>query len=202
MIIEERSRKFIDAAMAEIAKRKGVVLDVGGGERFTKWLARYKEELKSCDYKTFDYDASTSADIVGDIHKIPIIDEYCDAVICASVLEHVRDPLTAMSELRRILKKGGRIFLYVPSTYPYHARIGHYPDYWRFFEDTMREILFEEFSAVQIHKRGGYFLALTFFVPMQHRFRWFLNPLANFLDRVFRTDKRTTTAGYYVLAVK
>ncbi|MDO8514679.1 MAG: methyltransferase domain-containing protein [bacterium] len=200
--MSEKSQSFIDNAMTKIGAGGGIVLDVGGGERFTKWLARYKRELEHCDYKTFDYDASTGADIVGDIHKMPIADGYCDAIICSSVLEHVRDPLTAMSELRRILKKGGLIFLYVPSIYPYHARKGHYPDYWRFFDDTMREILFAGFSEVTVHKRGGYFLALSFFVPLQHKLRWLLNPLAQALDALFATHKRNTTAGYYMLAVK
>ena len=104
-----------------------------------------------------------------------------------------------MSELRRILKPEGRLFLYVPSTYPYHARKGHYPDYWRFFEDTV-SVLFEGFTSVTIKKRGGYFLALSFFVPMQHRIRFLLNPVSGFLDRLFQTEKRNTTAGYYVLA--
>ena len=199
--MSESSQTFIDSAIAEIGKKGGIVLDVGGGERFTKWLARYKKELATCDYKTFDYDASTGADIVGDIHKMPITDGYCDAIICSSVLEHVRDPLTAMSELRRILKQGGLMFLYVPSIYPYHARKGHYPDYWRFFDDTMRE-LFTGFSEVNIYKRGGYFLALSFFVPMQHKLRWLLNPLAQIFDFLFATRKRNTTAGYYVFTTK
>ncbi len=192
---------FTDAAMAKIGAGSGIVLDIGGGGRFGKWLSRYKKELEHCDYKTFDYDASTGADIVGDIHKIPIEDGYCDAIICASVLEHVRDPLTAMSELRRILKRGGHIFLYVPSIYPYHARKGHYPDYWRFFDDTMRE-LFSGFSEVEICKRGGYFMALSFFVPMQHKLRWLLDPCADFLDWLTKSEKRSTTAGYYVFATK
>ena len=33
--------KFIDEKITLIAK-EGVVLDVGGGERFTKWLSKYK----------------------------------------------------------------------------------------------------------------------------------------------------------------
>src|SRR3989344_5924653 len=199
--MHEKAQYFIDSAMSKIGTSGGIVLDIGGGERFSKWLAPYKKEFERCDYKTFDYDASTGADIVGDIHKMPIEDSYCDAIICSSVLEHVRDPLTAMSELRRILRRGGYMFLYVPSIYPYHARKGHYPDYWRFFDDTMQE-LFSGFTSVEIEKRGGYFFALSFFVPLQHKLRWFLNPLAGFFDSAFQTHKRNTTSGYYVLAVK
>jgi SAM-dependent methyltransferase len=196
----EKSQSFVAQAMQEIAKGKSV-LDVGGGARFGKWLAPYEPLFADCEYRTFDFDASTNADVIGDIHALPLEDGSQDAIICSSVLEHVRDPLRAMAELTRVLRKGGKLFFYVPSTYPYHAHRGHYPDYWRFFEDTI-DVLFEGYSSVTKQKRGGYFLALSFFVPLQHKMRGLLNPVAEFLDSAFRTERRTTTAGYYVYAVK
>ena len=198
--MERINKEFVDRSMRELSKY-GQILDIGGGEPFGKWLRTYKDVFSSCVFKTFDYDASTGADIVGDIHAIPLPDSSVSAIICSSVLEHVRDPLKAMAELTRILKPGGSIFVYVPSIYPYHARPGHYPDYWRFFDDTLRE-MFKEYEHVQIEKRGGYFLALSFFVPQQHRLRWILNPFARILDKIFSTQKRNTTAGYYVYATR
>jgi ubiquinone/menaquinone biosynthesis C-methylase UbiE len=199
-MIRESSKPFVDRAMHNIAA-SSMVLDVGGGDRFGKWLKEYESLFTTCRYQSFDYDPSTNADVVGDIHALPLPDNSIDAIICSSVLEHVRDPLTAMQELTRVLKPQGKMFLYVPSIYPYHSRPGHYPDLWRFFDDTIRE-LFKQYSSVEIQKRGGYFLALSFFVPMQHRLRWLLNPIASGMDALFRTDKRTTTAGYYVYAIK
>lgn len=195
-----KSKKFIDEKMLAISNL-GVVLDVGGGERFTKWLAEYKDLFKNTDYRTMDYDSTTGADVVGDIHNIPLQEESVDAVICSSVLEHVENPILAVKELHRILKKGGKLFVSVPSIYPYHARKGHYPDYWRFFDDTV-ELLFKDFSKVEYVKRGGYFKAMFFFFPMQHRLRFIIDPLAAFLDNIFRTEKRNTTSGYYIYAIK
>src|SRR5687767_2894574 len=129
-----KCKEFIDIKIKEISKEENI-LDVGGGERFGKWLSEYKHLFKNSDYKTFDYDKATGADIIGDIHKIPLADGVMDAVICNCVLEHVENPALALGELHRILKPGGKIFVHVPSTYPYHARKGHYPDYWRFFDD-------------------------------------------------------------------
>lgn len=201
MIMEyESGKSFVDEAMRRISLSPSV-LDIGGGEPFGKWLKEYKSLFKNCEYKSFDYNASTGADVVGDIHAIPLLNDSVDAIICSSVLEHVRDPHIAMRELTRILKPRGHIFVYVPSIYPYHARPGHYPDLWRFFEDTMHQ-LFEGYAHVEIHKRGGYFFALSMFVPMQHKLRWLLNPLARLLDQLFRTNRRATTAGYYVYARK
>lgn len=198
--VREASDVFVRQSIEKIAKEK-VVLDVGGGTRFGKWLREYEPLFKNCDYRTFDFDSSTGADVVGDIHAIPLPDGAVDGIICSSVLEHVRDPLRAMGELQRILKPGGSLFLYVPSIYPYHAHRGHYADYWRFFDDTMNE-LFTGFESIEKHKRGGYFLALSFFVPMQHKLRWLLTPSADFLDRMLKTERRSTTAGYYVFARK
>lgn len=192
--------RFIAQKIALLAK-KPMVLDIGGGEPFTKWLKPYEELFKGVTYQSFDYDARTGADVVGDIHAIPLPDNSVDAIICASVLEHVRDPLRAMSELKRILKPEGCIFFYVPSIYPYHARKGAYPDVWRFFGDTI-EVLFEGFAVVEVEKRGGYFLALSFFVPFQHKLRFILDPLAYALDTLFKTVRKNTTAGYYVYATK
>lgn len=193
---------FIDEAMKEIAKGR-VILDAGGASRFQKWLAPYEPLFKDCDFKTLDIDPASGADVVGDIHAIPLGDASIDGIICHSTLEHVRDPLLAMRELKRILRPHGRLFLHVPSMYPYHARKGvyAYPDYWRVFEETM-VLLTEGFSSVTIEKRGGYFLALSFFFPLQHKLRFVLDPIANGLDALFQTKKRSTTAGYYVLAIK
>jgi len=196
----KKSKKFIDEKISEIARRK-VVLDVGGGEPFTKWLSEYRELFKDCDYRTMDYDNTTGADIVGNIHQIPMKDESVDAIVCSSVLEHVENPIVATKEMYRILKKGGLLFVHVPSIYPYHARKGHYPDYWRFFDDTI-QLLFKDFSKVEFVKRGGYFKAMFFFLPLQHKLRFLLDPISEFFDGMFKTENKSTTSGYYIFAVK
>jgi len=193
-------QKFIDEKMVLISKEK-IVLDIGGGDRFQKWLEPYKDLFKNCDYKTMDYDARTGADVVGDIHAIPLKDESVDAIICSSVLEHVKDPIRAVLELKRVLRKGGKIFVYVPSIYPYHARKGSYPDYWRFFDDSLL-FMFEGFSNVELIKAGGYFKTLSFFFPMQHKLKFILHPVSTILDKIFGTAKKTTTYGYYLYATK
>ena len=195
-----KHKQFIDEKIRAISSTKDV-LDIGGGEPFQKWLAEYRDIFADCRYRTMDYDSQSGADVIGDIHHIPLPDNSTGAIICHCVLEHVQDPIRAVGELHRVLKPGGMVFGRVPSIYPYHARKGHYPDYWRFFDDTLL-LLFKDFSTVELVKRGGYFKALFFFLPMQHKLRFVLDPLANFLDVVFRTEQRTTTSDYYFYAVK
>lgn len=51
------------------------------------------------------------------ILNIPYKDEYFDVIICNHVLEHVEDDIKGMSELFRVLKKGGFAILQVPISY-------------------------------------------------------------------------------------
>lgn len=191
---------FINNKMKLISLEKDI-LDVGGGIGFDKWLLKYKELFNDCNYKTFDCDNATGADIIGDIHNMPVESESIDAIICSSVLEHVENPYIAVKEMFRILKNNGKIFVYVPSIYPYHARKNHYQDYWRFFDDSLK-LLFKDFSKIEIIKSGGYFKALFFFIPFQHKLRFLIDPFSFWLDKLFMTEKRTTTPGYYLYAEK
>ena len=198
--MKEKHKLFIDKKIREIAKTKDV-LDIGGGEPFQKWLSEYRDLFVGCEYRTMDYDPKSGAEVIGDIHDIPLPDNSTGSIICHCVLEHVKDPIRAVAELHRILKPGGIVFGRVPSIYPYHARKGHYPDYWRLFDDTLF-FLFKDFKSIELQKRGGYFKALFFFLPRQNKLRFFIDPVANFLDTLFKTEKRTTTSDYYFFAIK
>lgn len=49
-----------------------------------------------------------------DAEDIPIIDDYCDVVICIDVIEHVKNVEALASEIRRILKPNGTLILACP----------------------------------------------------------------------------------------
>src|SRR3972149_11322683 len=56
---------------------------------------------------TIDGHVSENVDLVCDIHSVPLPDESFDCVFCTGTLEHVKDPARALSEIYRLLKKGG-----------------------------------------------------------------------------------------------
>jgi SAM-dependent methyltransferase len=64
-------------------------------------------------YVTADLE-SPWADVKMDIHNMPFPDNSFEFVICNHVLEHVEDDLRALSEIKRVLRPGGRAILQVP----------------------------------------------------------------------------------------
>lgn len=53
--------------------------------------------------------------VVGDAHKLKFSSNYFDAVFMMEVLEHVADPKLVLTEVKRVLKKGGYGVFLVPS---------------------------------------------------------------------------------------
>ena len=76
------------------------------------FLSRLKKS-KTLDYTTCDL-SSPLADIKADICALPFKDQVFDWVLCNHVLEHIPDDKTAMKELFRVLKPGGKALLQVP----------------------------------------------------------------------------------------
>jgi SAM-dependent methyltransferase len=64
-------------------------------------------------YITADIE-SPLAKVKMDIHEMPFADNQFDYVLCNHVLEHVRDDIKAMQEIKRVLKPGGQAILQVP----------------------------------------------------------------------------------------
>lgn len=65
------------------------------------------------DYTTTDL-YSPLADVKADLSKLPFEDHAYDLILCNHVLEHIPDHLQALSELYRVLKKGGTLIAQVP----------------------------------------------------------------------------------------
>ncbi len=104
---------------------------------------------------------------------LPLPDNAFDLVLCAETLEHVRDVQRLLSELRRVLRSGGRLAV----TTPAHGRAAGVDVLLRGFEHrfdplsphlrffTRRSLchLLDElgFDVAQVRRRGGMLLAVA-----------------------------------------
>lgn len=79
------------------------------------FLKRFRK-LENLTYHTADLE-SPLADFKCDIMDLPFEESEYDVVICNHVLEHVSDDKKAMSEILRVLKKGGFAILQVPADF-------------------------------------------------------------------------------------
>lgn len=192
--------RFFEEKLKLIAQEDEII-DIGGGHPFEKRMAKYRSWFLGRRYRTVDSSTEYNPDIVGDAHQLPLADKSVGAIVCLSVLEHLTDPGQAVNEMLRVLRPGGKALIYTHFIYPYHARRGVYGDYFRFTEEGMRH-LFRNFSRVEVKKQGGYFRAIMFFMPGQRVFKAFSEPLAYVADKLTGSEKRSTTAGYYIYAVK
>lgn len=71
------------------------------------------EKVHTDTYITADIE-SPLAKVKMDIHHIPYSDNFFDVILCNHVLEHVESDTKVLSELFRVLKKGGWAILQVP----------------------------------------------------------------------------------------
>jgi len=124
----------------DVAGRR--VLEIGCGRGgFACWLAGQRlppAELVAMDYsavavekgRAFGEAAGVTGITwqMGDIQAIPHPDASFDTVISCETIEHVPDPAKAVSELSRVLKPGGRLFLTAPN---YMGPFGLYRAYLR-----------------------------------------------------------------------
>ncbi len=103
----------------------GSVLDVGG----LKCPVRGRTKVWDVsDYKILDLRAEWKgwkADYVADINYLlpqTVIDnQQFDNVFCTEVMEYMIDPMTAVKNLNKFLKPGGKLFLSTHFMYPYHV---------------------------------------------------------------------------------
>ncbi|WP_433084681.1 class I SAM-dependent methyltransferase [Dactylosporangium sp. CA-052675] len=84
-----------------------------------------------------------NVDIVTDLRRLPLADDSLAGGISIAVLEHVPDPAAHIAEMRRVLRPGGRMLVFVPFMQPFHA--SPY-DFQRYTEVGLRE----QFGAFEV----------------------------------------------------
>lgn len=121
------------------------VLDVGCGPEH-HWARRWTKGEPSL-YVTWDVDPQFGADIQADLNRDPWLFirnwnapvEYkpFDVVFCLETLEHVWDPVRAVTTLYDCTAEGGTCYISVPFINPIHDKWDHL----RYTHEWFREVL-------------------------------------------------------------
>lgn len=200
-LILERLKRF-----RNIKFRK--LLDIGGG-----YDARYRTLLEGVSekYINLEIESGPNVDVVGSVYKLPEKLSGCDLITMFMVLEHLSEPLAALKECNKILKKTGYLALTTVQYWHTHS----YPsDYYRYTKYGLKYLFKKSgFKVVRIWSIGGPFLVIfhTIELNIPNSLRTIYSicfyRLMDWLDWIFfkHEDKRkpnNDSVGWSVIAQK
>lgn len=122
------------------------ILDIGCGEKI------FESIFPNAEYIGVDNDKNNKkADIVCDASKLPFKDAYFDIIIGSEVLEHVYEIDKTISEIKRVCKKKGYIYISTPFFFPKHS---YHSDFYR-YTDLFYKKRFKEFKFIEMNKSNS-----------------------------------------------
>jgi predicted SAM-dependent methyltransferase len=141
-----------------------------------------------------DIDPESRADLIADIHAIPLPDNVASLIRCYEVLEHLRSPQEAIKEMARLLEPGGILIITVPN-------LLHILGILRFMKSGRLTVAKEHIQGfrvselVNLGERAGLTSVLVDYMTHSHyhKSRWYLSllpsRLKNFSLRISFTKK-------------
>jgi SAM-dependent methyltransferase len=124
---------------------EGKTLNLGSGPR-----------ILGKDIINIDITPYPGVSIVADASAVPLPDGSAGRIVSDNVLEHVKDPVRAVAEMKRLLGPGGYAYIATPFVYPFHSSPS---DYQRWTTEGIKA-LFSDFEIIEIGARAGPFSAL------------------------------------------
>jgi len=104
-----------------------------------------------------DIDPNRKPDVIGDAHNLPFKDGEVDAILSTDVFEHLKDPVKATAEMKRVLKKGGKLIFVTRFIFPIHDSPN---DFWRFSKYGLME-LFKDFEILELEPETTNFTTIA-----------------------------------------
>jgi len=183
---------------------KGTVVDLGSGKNasYGRYITGKPEKII-----TVDINSDANPEIVADINKkLPLPDEFADAVFLFSVIYILENPAEVLKEIRRVLKSNGRLLMSAPFIF---NEAKEPDDYWRFTSSGVYKLLRDAgFKKIEIEPIGERFTAaayLTSSIFIFWPFKFLLYVLAIGLDKLLPEKiklKSPAPIGYFVAAKK
>lgn len=149
------SKYFLNQQIKHKANQfEGLIVDLGCG------FGPYKNYFNNAQYLGLDYPTTTPSegleeiDAFMDLTCLGLTNSCLDGALCTQVLEHISEPTQAVSEIARVLKPGGKLFLSVPFFYPLHDEPY---DYFRYTPHGLKKLLSKAgLKVTKIIPQGGY----------------------------------------------
>lgn len=138
---------------------KGTLYDLGCGEApYKNFFLQYAEQYIGVDWVGSLH--NTESDVAADLNKpLPIASNTADTVVSLSVLEHLCEPQTMISEAYRIMKPNARLILQTPWQWWIHEA-PH--DYFRYTPYGLKYIIEKAgFIDVNVEPICGFFSMIT-----------------------------------------
>jgi SAM-dependent methyltransferase len=114
----------------EIGNKPGLrILEIGSRE--VTGPSRDREKFSKAEYIGFDYYAGNNVDVVGDAHKLSSYfkeGEQFDLIYSSACFEHFAMPWLVATEIAKMLKVGGIVFVETHFSFSAHERP------WNFFQ--------------------------------------------------------------------
>ena len=206
-LILRRRRQIFEAGLDRLPGSALCVLDIGG--RLQPYRPLLGTRTKS--YVAVDLQITPLVNVGAAAEALPFRDAQFDFVICTQVFEYLPDPGLATAEIKRVLRKGGILFLSAPSVF----LRDNDKEYWRFLPESLRHLL-REFETVEVIPEGnsltGFFRTcnvclMAFFRPrtLAPLWQWTFVPFLNVAGCVLEKlagQNDVFTANYSVWARK
>ena len=153
LLIKRMSRrnlyKFFMESLVEMKSIENLrVLNIGAGGPIQGII---ELSLNTKKVTTIDIDPARKPDIVMDVTNLEFNDNSFDLVIMMEVLEHVKEPKKALSEIYRVLSDNGKLIMSTPFILGIHDEPY---DYYRFTKYGL-EYLLSDFK-IEIHETNDF----------------------------------------------
>ncbi len=135
--------------LSDLFNKEGMeILEVGA--RYVTG-SRCRKYFDKAHYTGFDYYAGENVDIVGDAHELSkYFDHKFDLVFSSAVFEHLAMPWRVSTEIIKLLKTGGYVFVETHYSFSSHERPWHF---FQFSENAL-DVLFPEKFGMQCVKKS------------------------------------------------
>ena len=127
------------------------ILEIGSREVIAGSHAR--KRFDKAEYVGFDYYPGHNVDVVGDAHRLSSYfsdDEKFDLIYSHACFEHFAMPWVVATEIAKLLKVGGYVFVETHFSYSSHERPWHFFQ----FSDMALKVLFSEAMGFQCIEAG------------------------------------------------